>query len=500
MWIRAALTAVALTSIAASAHAQGGPPPPPLNPIPPPPVPAANPQSSSKIVLGKFLFWDAQLSSDDSVACGTCHLPEFGGSDPRSMNSVGVNPGFDGVFGTADDIGGSPGVSAELCGVGFEAHPIFGDERQVTGRKTPTMIGAAYSTTLFWDGRATGQFLDPETGALVIGQGGALESQAVEPILSTIEMSCDGRTWEDVRNKLEFVEPAGLALSRTPDMNAALTSNPDYPSLFQAAFGTADITAARIGMALASYQRTLVPNQAPFDAFITNGPSALTPLQNQGNQLFAQNCLPCHGGALQTDNQFHNVGVRPLAEDTGRQDITGNPADAGRFKTPTLRNVGLRAPYFHNGGKTTLLEVVQFYNNGGDFLANQSPLIQPLGLNPGQINAIVHFLDTALTDPRVEQKLPPFDHPELRPYFRRGDTNGDDNFNIADPIGTLDYLFLGSSIACQDSADSNDDGNLDIGDVISSLSRIFTGAAPLPAPSEVRRGPDPTEDSLDCDA
>ena len=105
--------------------------------------------------------------------------------------------------------------------------------------------------------------------------------------------------------------------------------------------------------------------------------------------------------------------MRPPAEDLGRQIVTDNPGDRGRFKVPSLRNVGLRAPYFHNGGKATLTDVVNFYNVGGEFFDNQDPAINPLGLSPQQIAQIVDFLQNGLTDPRVAQGLPPFDRPTL---------------------------------------------------------------------------------------
>ncbi len=476
----------------------GPPPPPPLVPLPPAPIPAANPLTPAKVILGKILFWEEQLSSDDTVACGTCHLPEFGGSDVRSQMEEGRNPGLDLLFGSADDVMGSPGVAAQECDGEYLEDDVFGWELQVTGRKSPSSIMAAYSPRLFWDGRATPTFVDPETGVTLITGGGALESQAIAPILASAEMACADRTWDDVRTKLEGATPMALAVDVTPDMSAALASDPDYPALFDAAFGSPDISAARIAFAIASYERTLVPNQAVIDNFIAIGPAALTPLQNQGLQLFGQNCLPCHSGPEFTDNIFHNIGVRPNAEDLGRQEVTGLPQHAGQFRTPSLRNVALRAPYFHNGGKQTLAEVVDFYNQGGDFDENLSPLIEPLGLSAGQRNALVHFMETTLTDPRVEQGLAPFDHPTLRPSFRRGDVNGDNNFDIADPIGALDYLFGATTLDCLDAADSNDDGAVNVADVVTSLTRIFEGGQPLPAPSDLRRGPDPTADGLDC--
>lgn len=495
---RASFAASLLTfALASAASAQPGPPPPP--PLPPVNAPPPNPITAQKAILGKILFWDEQLSSDGSVACGSCHMPEFGGSDPRSHMSESVHPGLDGLFGTADDVVGSLGMVHQDASGGLVNDPVFEHRRQVTGRKTPSSISAAFSPLMFWDGRATGSFVDPETGTVAIPGGGALESQSLGPILSTNEMGHDGRTWDDVRVRLQSVTPMALALDLTPDIEQALAQFPDYPALFANAFGTPTINARRIAFAIATYERTLIPNQTPYDQFAAGVPGALTPQQQQGFQVFVGNCLPCHGGGNFSDNAFHNIGVRPIAEDSGRQAITGAPIDAGRFKTPTLRNVKLRAPYFHNGGKASLAEVIDFYNQGGEFFVNQSPLINPMGLSPQQRNNLRVFLEQALTDTRVEQALPPFDRPTLRPYFRRGDANGDGVVNLADVTWTLDLLFQGNVVpTCLDAVDANDDGVIDVSDPITAIDRLFGSATVLPAPSDLTVGPDPTVDALDC--
>jgi cytochrome c peroxidase len=205
--------------------------------LPAPYVPPQNPQSPAKIVLGKVLFWDEQLSSDDTVACGTCHLPEFGGSDGRPVG--GLHPGADNVFGTADDVHGSAGVVKSAPNGDFAFSSLFGVSRQATGRTSQSTLGAAHHAELFWDGRASTQFVDPETGATVIPVGGALESQAVGPILNPVEMGRPGRTWQDVRSKLQSATPLRLGSNLPPDVAAALQQNPTYPALFTAAFGDA---------------------------------------------------------------------------------------------------------------------------------------------------------------------------------------------------------------------------------------------------------------------
>src|SRR5262245_29682604 len=303
--------------------------------------PPQNPSTHVKVVLGKILFWDEQLSSDDSVACGTCHLPEFGGSDGRW--ALGVHPGPDGLYGTADDIHGSPSVSRQANSGDFTPDPLFRLRRQVTGRVAPTNLGSAHHAELFWDGRASSQFKDPETGVVLIPFGGALENQAVGPILSAVEMGVEGRTWQDVRQKLQRVVPLRLATNLTPDIQAALQQHATYPALFQAAFGTPVIDAGRIGKALAAYQRTLNPDDTPWDRFI-RGTAPLTPNQQAGWFLFVNQgrCVACHWDPLFSDNQFHNLGLRPSDEDRGRGNVTQSAADKGAFKTPSLRNAGLR--------------------------------------------------------------------------------------------------------------------------------------------------------------
>ena len=362
--------------------------------------------------MGKLLFWEEQMSSNNRVACGTCHRSDAGGGDLRRNR----NPGPDGVQNTADDVWASPSLRRSDDANRYKPDPVFGFRNQVTGRQSQGFLTAAWFTELFWDGRASSTFTDPDTGNVVVSQGGALESQAVGPLVSSAEMAHDVRQWHQITDKLETVRPMALASNLPADMSQAIAGGVSYPDLFQAAFGTSDITAARIGLALATYQRTVVPNQSPYDQFAAGNPAAMTPQQHNGLQVFTGpgRCVICHSGGLFSDDSFHNLGIRPIAEDVGRQAVTNNPADAGRFKTPSMRNVGLRSSFMHNGQFTNLADVVQFYvNGGGPFAPNKSPLLLPLNLSPQQQSDLVAFLDGALTDPRVSQQLPPFDRPTL---------------------------------------------------------------------------------------
>jgi cytochrome c peroxidase len=384
--------------------------------VPPVITPPENPYSAAKAVLGKILFWEEQLSSDDTTACGTCHIPTVGGGDPRTATAGNLHPGPDGLFLTGDDIQGSRGVVRCTPGGAFTSEPSFFPSAQVTRRKSPSFIGAAWSPELFWDGRASATFKDPVTNQVLIPNFGALESQAVGPIVSDVEMACTLRTHFDVAAKIASVTPMRLASNLPPDMSAALAVNPTYAALFTAAFGDATVSSARIGMAIATYERTLVPDQTPWDLFQAGNTAALTPAQTAGLNIFlgTANCDQCHIPPLFTDHTFANIGVRPDAEDTGRFEVTGIPADQGKFRVPSLRNVGLRGPFFHNGGKADMAAVVLFYKLGGDFLGpNLDTRMAPITISHTEELQLIDFVENALTDPRVTAQVAPFDRPTL---------------------------------------------------------------------------------------
>ena len=394
--------------IAAFAHAQGGPPPPP-QPLGNPPVPVENPQTPQKILLGQALFWEEQLSVTGTVACGTCHRAFAGGSDPRSGLAPTINAGADGVLGTGDDVHGSAGVPAHDAGGLYTASAT----PQVGGRRAPSAVDAAFAPLLFWDGRAGTTFLDPATGVTLIASGGALENQALGPLVNSVEMAPAAAQTAQLAGRISGAQPLALA-ENLPAALASFVAGRGYPELFAQVFGDTAITPARIAFAIASYERTLVANQTPFDVE-NGGTPALTDLERQGRALFVQNdCAACHAGALTSDNNFHYIGVRPPAEDLGRFNETGNNADRGRMRTPSLRNVELRAPYMHNGGLATLEDVVDFYDRGGDFTApNKDPRVHPRGLTAQQKAALVAFLKRPLTDPRAAAESGAFARPAL---------------------------------------------------------------------------------------
>lgn len=405
--------------------------------VPPVPVPAENPITEEKRILGKILFWDEQLSTDHTTACGTCHLPASAGADPRSA----THPGFDGTFLTDDDIFGSLGVRRANATNAHVPDPVFGLEIQVTGRAAPSFFGALFAPALFWDGRATSVFTDPQSGAVLIAAGGALESQAVGPIVSDVEMAHEDRSWDAVASKLAGAAPLALASDLPADVAAALAATPDYPSLFAAAFGDPAITAGRIAFAIATYERTLSADQTPWDRFQAGDAAALSPRQQAGWNFFRTSpCAACHTPPLFTNHTFRNIGVRPPEEDTGRQAITGVAADLGRFKVPSLRNVGRKPSFMHNGRLATLAQVLDFYqgiNGQVIFPLNLDPLlVGGIPVPPNLRPAVIDFLANGLLDPRVADGTPPFDRPTLR----------------------------GGQGLCDDGLDNDDDGRIDADD------------------------------------
>ncbi|MFK7741124.1 MAG: cytochrome-c peroxidase [Planctomycetota bacterium] len=389
----------------------------------PPPTPSGNPTTPDKVLLGKALFWEEQLSSTNSVACGTCHIFSHGGGDPRS--SQGLHPGPDGIYGTADDSRGSPGVPKNFGSgsalYGWDAS--FGSAPQVTPRTAPSVINAAYQTSLFWDGRTEDSvFRDPLTLQVVLTDNAQLENLIAAPPLNEIEMGHAGRSWSDVVAKVQNAQPLALA-SNLPAPLQAFVAGKSYPQLFQQVYGTPVVDASRVILSIAAYIRTLVSDLTPVDDFThNNNPTAITSAEFQGFLVFNSFCSGCHLNHVTLPGitpgpiriEFANSGVRPISEDPGRSLVTGSPVDDGKFKAPDLRNVALRGPFFHNGGPNTLAEVVDFYNRGGDFHVNQSNLMQAVQnqLSATERANLVAVL-RAMTDPRVENESPPFDRPTL---------------------------------------------------------------------------------------
>lgn len=412
------------------------------------PVPPGNPQTASKVALGKALFWDEQLSVTGTVACGTCHRPEAGGADPRSSpaNPGSIHPGPDATRGTSDDSIGSMGVPMHDADGRRLWSPQFGFAPQVTPRAARTVVNSAFEAALLWDGAESGSFSDPETGTMLIASGAALEAQVLRPLLNPIEMGSTSADLGQLASRIRTLKPLALADSIPSPLETWIAGR-DYDALFQETFG-GEVTAARIAMAIASYERSLVADRTPFDLH-RNGELEFTSLQLDGMALFnAMSCQACHELLPKPEAPgFQFTGVRPAQEDAGRFALTADPADIGRMQTPSIRNLTLRKSFFHNGRATTMAEVFDFYVRGGDFGApNKDPRVKPQLLFADGGEAMTAFLET-LTDARLAAASGPFTRPTLFSESARVPRivgNGRTAFGFTPRLGAIEPPLLGS--------------------------------------------------------
>ena len=226
------------------------------------------------------------------------------------------------------------------------------------GRNTPHIYNLAWGSIFFWDGRAS-----------------TLEEQALGPIQAAGEMNM----------------PLDSLLPRLKRVGY-------YRNTFTKVYGKEGITNENIGRAIASFERTIVSANSPFDRFVKGDKDAMIPAAIRGMDLFKgkANCIACHGGPNFTDESFHNVGLGDT--DPGRAKIVPGATMQGAFKTSGLRNIILSAPYMHNGSEASLEAVVRFYNKGGNSKQGTDKLIKPLNLSNQEIQELVAFLG-ALTDP-----------------------------------------------------------------------------------------------------
>ena len=272
--------------------------------------------------MGKKLFFDKRLSIDDSLSCGSCHLPKKGWSNGQPF-ATGVNGGQ-------------------------------------SSRSVPALFNSAYNHSQFWDGRVA-----------------TLEDQVLDPILNPVEMGMPSRSV----------------------LVAKLEKDAEYRRLFAGVFPDG-ITAENISKAIASFERTILSGNAPYDRYRAGDKKALSESAIRGMEVFFNiaNCSSCHSGPNFTDFSFHSVGIgmdRPNP-DIGRQAISGILSDRGAFKTPTLREVARTAPYMHDGSLATLADVVDYYDRGGISHDQLDARIHPLGLTSQQKQDLVMFLTEAL--------------------------------------------------------------------------------------------------------
>jgi len=264
------------------------------------------------------------------------------------------------------------GCHLPAAGGGGPTPRAFGHGGEL-GRWAPSWVNSGYYDALFWDGRAAS--LEEQTGALQGHMG---------PISAPGEMGGD----------------VDAIVKR-------LNAIPAYRKAFNDAFGE-DATRENVAKAIASFERTLIATDAPFQHFVNGDAKAISASAKRGFEVFRGKgqCVACHTPPLLTDNAFHNIGVPqagPLAEDKGRYEVTKNKEDMGAFKTPSLYNSGSFYFFMHDGALSTLEQVVDHYDRGGDPKdPHQSPLIQPLKLTAKERVDLVAFM-RSLTDPRWDR-------------------------------------------------------------------------------------------------
>jgi cytochrome c peroxidase len=323
-------------------------------------IPKDNPLTAEKIALGEKLFFDKRLSVDNTISCATCHDPAMALAE---SNMVGI-----------------------------------GIENKKGARNSPSVINAVFNESQFWDGRAP-----------------SLEEQSKLPIINALEMG----------------------MKDHPQVVAKVKGLSEYAPLFAAAFGSQGITIDTIAKAIASFERTQLSGNSPFDRFMAGDKKAISESAKRGWDLFNHQarCISCHAfnesAPFFSDFKFHNIGVAAkdqnfsalarrarqiigsdprnlkaiddlaLAQgfsELGRFLVTKQARDIGAFKTSMLRDIELTAPYMHNGSEKTLLDVIKFYNKGGELNPNLDGGMRPLKLTDPQMDDLVDFLKTLTSD------------------------------------------------------------------------------------------------------
>jgi len=245
-----------------------------------------------------------------------------------------------------------------------------GVKSKVLGRASPTIVNSGFNYIQMWDGRKK-----------------SLEDQAMGPMEATVEMNMD-----------------------TAKLFKWLNKNEGYIKAFGKAFPGEKIDANTVKKAIASYERTVVSNKSDFDAWVKGDKSAMTAQQVKGFKLFVgkAKCADCHSEPNFTDYGFHNIGLKSWGKknpDMGRYAQRPLGLMKGAFKTPTLRDIELTAPYFHDGSANDLEAVMDHYSKGGEVKTNLSPSMQQLDLSKSEKAAVVAFL-RALTSPYKAVTLP----------------------------------------------------------------------------------------------
>ena len=388
-----------------------------LTPLPPVEHPQYNPYNEDRIALGQLIFFDPILGGESATwvkvdagqspnyrtndaACGSCHLPGTAFADGRKLGA-GV--------GTAGADGMATGPARSASGLSL----VTGLEVGTEPRNSQSILNAVFNgkgsprpeaeSFQFMDGRVT--------------QG--LEAQALEPIVNREEMAGDayGR---------DVLGDALTADAIRDSITARIRDIPGYVDRFKLAFpgeitGAADITMSHITKAIAAFERELVTPGSRYDQFVAGDFDVFSEQEKQGFELFFGKalCGDCHTGPMLSDFSFHVQGAGDAYE-PGFPGKDGQGRDLGRFhadpvefadqkfafRTLTIRNVGLTAPYFHSGSAATLTEAVEFYNRGGQGAedisdtelaaegAVRDPSIRPLDLTGAEMEALVTFMKT----------------------------------------------------------------------------------------------------------
>lgn len=249
----------------------------------------------------------------------------------------------------------------------------------IGNRNTMAVINVGWIDNLFWDGRASG-----------------VEGQALGPVPNPIEMNLP---WPEAMNKL--------------------MADANYPDLFFNAFGTRDIDSSLVVKAIAQFERTMISSNAKWDKYL-RGEVQLSQAEAKGFEIFYTekgDCFHCHTTILFTDNLFHNNGLDTQFSDKGLYNVSQNPNDIGKFKSPTLRNIELTAPYMHDGRFASLEEVIEFYSHGVQFSATIDPLMKKVNqggiqLTDEEKESLLAFLKT-LTDTTFANN-PDFSNPFVK--------------------------------------------------------------------------------------
>jgi len=325
--------------------------------FPRPIVPVDNPMTEAKVELGRHLFYDNALSANNTQSCSSCHQQSYAFAEPKALS--------------------------------------VGSTGQHHRRNALALVNVAYNKTLTW----------------------------AHPGLTSIE--------QQLLIPMFGEQPIELGISGHEDVILKRFTSPKYEKLFLQAFGDKEPSFLRINQALSSFTRSLISIQSPFDRYAyQNDDQALSESAIRGMNLFFSEefeCHHCHGGFNFTQSTFHqqqrldrrpfhNTGLYNVEShdqypqiDTGLMELTGNAADNGKFRAPTLRNIELTAPYMHDGSMSTLAEVLDFYAAGGRHISSgdyagdgrnnqyKSPFVTGFEMSEQQRDDLIAFLQS-LTD------------------------------------------------------------------------------------------------------